>query len=345
MRRAAAASLITILAIAACRPASQVTSVQAPASLAVERMAKVVVSNGTSRLMGSIRMPAPLLHHPGLPSQLDLVPDATISVLTGQTQLGPDAKAIAVSGGQFIVKEVPVGGPLLLQATVQASGYSFVLKKLLHPSEALTCAHMDLATTLVADQIMSASPLLTPDDGLSGADLIQLFDIARLEQLEAKVRARIPDKYATLIGLPAALTAGATAPYLAKIIGDDPTLVSQYQAVFDRPDSSVNIRIASVGTSSVRTGDRAPVFGVLHFKVTGADPDAQRIEYWLLQQSQQKIGESTVGPSFDYTFDTWGTANGDYSLDTVEVTPKRRKLLGVTPISIQNGVPSFCPLP
>lgn len=236
---------------------------------------------------------------------------------------------------------------MVLRAEIPVGDRTYVLKKLLRPTEALTCAHVDLATTVVADKLLGTHPLVKPDPGLMGADLFELFHPARLLGVEAIFRKRLdkappPSRDDVRDALTVAQTSGIfdLLEPLTSGGGD------AYHGMFDRPDSSLDIRISAVGTNSIGVKERPTVFGILRFKVMGAPAGTARVEFWAKSDRQEKVAEGTASPDFTASLDTWTLPDGEYTFDTIAVSEtNRRRLLGQTFVRIENSIGNHCPLP
>ncbi|MNX74006.1 hypothetical protein D3C86_1054240 [compost metagenome] len=317
--------------------------------LAVERIAQVVVSDGTSRVMGTVRLPASLLGQGG--ERFDLprgIAAADLTLLNAAGQPIPSTATVQTdAAGAFSIPAAPLGVSMVLRAQVQVNGRTLTLKKLLRPSDALTCAHLDLASTVIADKVLSTRPLLVPDPGLVGAELFELFNPFRLQEVEKSLRRRIDQAPPPGVSEVAdALAMGDASQVFDQLVAGSAEITDAYQGAFERPDSSLAIRIAAVGTNSLGVKERPVVFGVLRLRVLNAPADVARVEVWAKSDTQIKVGESAVGPDFESTFDTWTVPDGDYTLDTIVVTTaNRRKLLGQTFVTIQNTLENLCPLP
>ncbi|HEY9898170.1 MAG TPA: hypothetical protein V6D00_03205 [Pantanalinema sp.] len=348
MRRSLVVTLLALLC--GCQPANMTaTNKASQPGLAIERIAQVVVSDGTSRVMGTVRLPESLLGQGG--DRLDSprgIAGAELTLLDASGQPIPNTATVRSDAeGLFSIPSAPLGVSMVLRAQAVVGSRTLTLKKLLRPSQALTCAHLDLASTVIADKLLSAQPLLVLDPGLVGADLFELFNPVRLQEVEKLLRRRIdqsPPPGVAEVG--DALAAGDTSQVFDLFAAGSLDITNGYQDVFERPDSSLVLRISAVGTNSVGIKERPVAFGVLRLKVFNAPEGTTRVEFWAKSDRQIKIGESAIGPEFESTFDTWSVPDGDYTFDTIVVTTSnRRKLLGQTFVTIQNTLENFCPLP
>lgn len=343
-------SLSLALALSGCMVGNQTgLSGFGRTGLEVQRVASVVVSEGTSRVMGTVRLPASLLDGTG--ASLDaptFVTSGRLTLLDADGQPIPQTEPAEVDAqGGYSFPAVPLGVSMVLRAEIPVGDRTLVLKKLIRATDALTCAHVDLATTLVADKLFSATPLVKPDPGLAGADLFELFHPARLLGVEAHFRQRLDlAPPPSLEDVRDALVAGDTSGIfnlvepLATGSGD------AYHDMFERPDSSLDIRISAVGTNSVPIKERPKVFGVLRFKVLNAPEGIARIEYWAKSSRPEKVAEASDTPDFLATWDSWTLPDGDYTFDTIAVFENnRRRLLGQTFVRIENTIGNHCPLP
>lgn len=316
--------------------------------LEVKRIAKVTVSQGTSKVLGTVRLPSSLLGSGTSLDQQRFVAGARLELLDRHGQpISGTSVATSDEGGVFSFPTAPLGVSMVLRAQVAVGGKTLVLKKLLRPSEALTCAHVDLATTAIADKLFSGHPLLLADPGLDGADLFELFNSTRLLDAESLLRSQISQAPPpTIQEVQDALAAGNTASIFDVLAPAIPGFTTAYQALFDRPDSSLGFHITAVGTNSIGTLDRTKVFGVITFKVVHVPEEIVRVEYWAKSDKQIKVAEATASPDFEATLDTWTLKDDEYTFDTIAVTDKnRRRLLGQTFVTIENTIGNHCPLP
>lgn len=340
-----------LIALSACTPAG-VSLSSGERSIDITRIAKVSVVPGTSKVLGTVRLPRAIVDGKsnGLLDDLVTVPGAVLRLVDENRQLIANTTSVTSdAGGVFAFPRVPLGTSMTLQAEVNLHGKTLRLSKVLRPTEALTCAHVDLATTLLADQLLSASPLLERDEALEGADLYNLFIPSRSLDVEAHVRSGLKQRPSgSLTDLLAKLTQGDTASLLGELAQQDSTLTPAYMNIFERPDSSlaINIRTSAIGTNSIGIEKRNLIFGVVTFKVVGAPANTARMEYWAKSTSQQKVAESTIRETWEASLDTWTLPDGDTTLDTVAILDNGKKVLvGRSYLSIQNTIANVCPLP
>jgi len=321
-----------------------------PRTIDITRIAKVMVSPGTSKVLGTVRIPQALLTGSGAtsPNELVTVSGATLR-LVNEHGAAIASTQITDADGVFSFSEVPLGVSMTLEAEVPVNGKTLRLAKLIRPTEALTCAHVDLATTLLANKLLSTVPLLASDPGLEGADLYNLYMPLRLEDVESHVRTTLRQGLPTSVDdFITQLTQGDAASILNQMAQHDSKLVTDYQNIFERPDSSlvIDLTTSAVGTNSIGANARNLVFGVLTFKVTGAPEGAARIEYWAKAATQQKVAESTKTDTWEATLNSWNLPDGDYTIDTIAILGNGKKVLvGKSYLQIQNTIANFCPLP
>lgn len=343
-------ALTLALGLSGCPLANQTgLSGNGGASLEVQRIASVVVSEGTSRVMGTVRLPASLLAGTGDTLEgLAFATEGRLELLDASGQPISQVAAVNVDAqGNYAFPAVPLGISMLMRAEIPVGGQTLVLKKLIRPTEALTCAHVDLATTVVADKVMAAQPLVKHDPGLVGADLFELFHPARLLGVESLFRQQIALAPPPGIDVVRAALVGAdTSALFDQLEGMRAGAGDAYHDMFDRPDSSLDIRIAAAGTNSIGVKDRSKIFGIIRFKVVNAPAGTARVEFWAKSKSQVKIAEGTASPDFAATLDTWTLADGEYTFDTIAISESnKRRLLGQTFVRIENTIGNHCPLP
>jgi hypothetical protein len=341
----------TLIGLTACQPAGVSVS-SGERSVDLTRIAKVVVAPGASKVLGTVRLPRAIMNQEsaGKLDDLVMVPGTTLRLVDEQgTPIAGTSSQLSDTGGGFAFSHVPLGVSMTLEAEVAVGGKTLRLKKLLRPTEALTCAHVDLATTLVADQLLSASPLLAPDAGLELADLYNLFLPSRLLDAEARVRRNLQEETpGSLDGLLTRLSQGDASPKMGELVLRDPGLTTAYMDIFERPDSSlaINIKTSAIGTNSIGVENRHLIFGVISLKVVGAPNGTARIEYWTKSDTQRKIAESTTPGTWEATVDTWTLPDGNTTLDTVAILDSGKKVLVARSyLTIQNTVANVCPLP
>lgn len=344
--------LVALLAsLTSCSPSG--TSVASgERSVELTRTAKVLVAPGTSKVLGTVRLPRAILNGETSGSLGDLVmaPQAALRLLDETGSPFPDTGGKTTNAsGEFDFPRVPLGVTMTLEADVPVGDRTLRLRKVLRPTEALTCAHVDLATTLVADRLLSPTPLLAPDPGLAGAELLNLFVPSRTLETEALVRSALAQgPSASLGGLVTDLTRGDTSAKLEELAQQHPGILAAYMGAFERPDTSLEIRLrtSAVGTNSIGIETRHPLFGVASVTVLGAPAGTTRMEYWAKSDTQRKIAESTAPGSWEATIDTWTLLDGDVTLDTIAILDSGKKVLvGRSYLRIQNTVASHCPLP
>lgn len=320
------------------------------AVLDITRVAKVSVDQGTSKVMGTVRIPAGALDAQASdPQRWVFVEGATVAVAdaNGNPVAGLSSVRTDASGA-FSFDGVPRGVSVRVRVSVETGDRTYRMQKLLRPGEPLTCSHVDLATTVVADKLLSASPLLQQDPGLQGADLVELFKSEALEDVETSVRRWIVgnplDPEVWRVGL----SQGGLAARLEAIAQQVPGLSQAYHDAFERADSSLTVKIAAVGTNTVGQAPDIPsVSGILTFQVSEAPAGTERVEYWMLGNGvRQKVAEGKEGPAFKETFDSWGLPDGSYSLAPVVVgRDGSRQMLNNYRLMVDNSVATQCPLP
>lgn len=324
-----------------------------PRGLELTRVAKFVTEQGTSKIMGNIKLPS------GVLSSLTANNAATfrISTLGSAVPLSnvqvrvvdlkgdpvPGISAVqSESDGSFTLPQVPVGSSLLVEGLLEGNGAVIKLRKYIKPTEALTCAKVDLASTLIADKITSNTPLVTNDPGLQGSNLADLVNPDRLQQVEEVLRQALESQTAPgPQDLSNALVAGTAPTMFDQLVEQAPELGATYQQTFERLDSSLGVRVAAIGNNAatIKGKEGPPVMGVMTLKPSGAPAGTVRIEYWLNNQKLRDLpfpGESSL--------DTWTFPNGPCTLEVIAVgADGRRDSLAKTYMVIRNLPDALCP--
>ncbi len=320
------------------------------AALDITRVAKVSVDQGTSKVMGTVRLPAGALDTLATdPQRWVFVEGATVALEDGSGNPFPGLSRVRTdASGAFSLDGVPRGVSVRVRVSLEAGDRIFRMQKLLRPGEPLSCSHVDLATTVVADKLLSGSPLILHDPGLQGAELVELFKPEALEDVEATVRQWIVGNPSDPEIWRAGLSQGGLADRFDAIAQQVSGLAQAYHGVFDRADSSLTVRIAAVGTNMVGQAPDIPsVSGILTFQVSEAPAGTERVEYWMLGNGvRQKVGEGTEPIAYKVTFDSWGLRDGSYSLVPVVVgRDGSRQMLNNYRLMVDNSVATQCPLP
>lgn len=300
------------------------------------RTAKVLTSEGTTRIMGGVSL--------GEAASKASFEAMAVSLRVADGSPLPGAPEAAVQkNGHFTVDRVPVGQAMRVQGTFAFDGQPVALERYLRPTESLSCARIDLASTLISQKLLSSNPLVSADEALEGAQLFELVNPAKLEVIETSLRKAIETHPSiTPEEIVAAIRAGNTSAIFDLLMSDLPDLAALYQGMFDRPDSSLGIRISGVGrnTAPVPGTETSIVFGVISLAVQGSHPETLRIEYWL---NGRKILESSPGQQV--SLNTWEYPNQPHSLETVAILPGGRKeVLSRTYLVIRNTLDLYCPL-
>lgn len=348
---------LAALSVVAC----QSMSPSPPRGLELTRVSKLITDQGSSKVMGNLKLPrsvvselisnnsASLIANRAASFRInslgDSVPLSRIQVRVVDLQGAPLPGVSAVQTdqeGTFTLSQVPVGRTLLVEGLLQGNGQLIKLHKYLKPTESLSCAKIDLASTLVADKIISRNPLIKSDPGLQGSNLVDLVDPEKLQQVEDDLRKALDSEAAPAAqDLSNALVAGNTPTVFDQIVKNVPELGDSYQHTFERLDSSLGIRVAAVGsnTSPIRGKDGPAVMGVMTLKPSGAPPGTARMEYLLNNQKILDVpfpGESSL--------DTWNFPNGPCTLEVIAVgADGRRDSLVKTYMVIRNLPDALCP--
>ncbi|MBO9539270.1 hypothetical protein J7643_01605 [bacterium] len=360
MRPFPAFALLSLL-VAACQSAPVQREITAV------RVAKVIAQNGTSKVFGTLAMPA-ALQPPGayrignVDADFFRIGQAhgvsyriadTAAAPVGRARLRvvdadgnpiPNVPAIdSDAHGVFSIPAVPTGVSMLITSQFVVNGETFTLKKYLRPSEALTCAQVDEASTLVVEKIVGANPLAKEDPGLEGADLFNLVDVPKLEAMEKAVRETLksPNAPAPAV-LKEALKRGKGGEVLDALLTGKPTLVDTFEQIYQRPDASLGLGIQAVGRNSagIPGQDGAIVFGVIKLNVPEPPADAREIQYYL---NGDKVVASQ--PRDTLELDTWHHPDGPYTLSTVALLADgKRQVLSKTYMQIRNTVTMHCNL-
>jgi len=304
------------------------------------RIAKLITDDGTSTVMGTARLST----SPTGPSRwLEAAP---LRLLDAEGSPIPEADTAQTDAqGTFKLRKVPLGRSAVLEISAQVDGHAVILHKYVRPTQSLTCAHMDLATTLAADKLTSKTPLVTPDPGLEGAELFELIDPVKLLAVERRIREILTGDPLDPQACWQALAAGDTSPLFDALVLRYPDLGALYQGSFERPDSSLGIRLTAVGSNRAAIPGDAErvVMGVLNLKAEGLPPGTVKVEYLL---NGRKVAESTASPSWEAVLDTWEHPNGPYTLATVAVSPDGRREAAIrTYMRVRNALDLHCPLP
>jgi hypothetical protein len=325
------------------------TACQAPLpqrGIEATRIARLITDDGTSTVMGSARVPASLASEGPSAGPAVTLAGASLRLL--------DAEGTPLSGilpietdamGTFTLPNAPLGRSVLAELSGELDGRRITLRKYLRPTQSLTCAHVDMATTLVADKLTCDQPLVTPDPGLEGAELFELVDPAKLIAVESRVRELLKSEALEQGSWLQALADGETAPLFDMLVQRYPDLGALYQGSFERPDSSLGIRITAVGSNraTIPGADERVVMGVLNLKAEGLPPETVKVEYVL---NGKKVAESAAPPTWEAVLDTWDHPNGPYTLSTVAVGPDGRREAAIrTYMLVRNALDLHCPLP
>lgn len=352
--------LVTALGLLGCQDLATTRGIEAT------RISKLVTTAGTSTVMGTFSLPSGIVSNNSGSlignNAGNLIGNNTASYRTASLGSGVglsqvavrlvDGKGVPVAGvegvttngtGGYELPQVPVGRAMIVEGVIQTTTGPIRLRKYLRPSEALSCANVDLATTMVVDKLTSGSPLVSSDPGLAGSDLFELVDPAKLQEVEAALRETlVSDKAPTPSEAIAALQGGGTDALFDRVAAEKPELGSTYQETFERPDSSLGVRIAAVGENRapIPGADGPLVIGVMDLKVAGAPPGARRIEYRI----SGKVVAEGPAPTGATTLDTWTLPNGPCTLEASAVMPDgRREVLSRTYMVIRNSLDMHCP--
>lgn len=340
MRRACLAAIAALTLLTACETPHPQRGIEAT------RIAKLITDNGTSTVMGSARLPALLVEQVPTPGSAILLPASPLRLVDAQGAPIPDVASISTDAeGSFSLPNVPLGRSAVAEVVGLLGGRKVILHKYLRPTQSLTCAHADLATTLAADKLTSDHPLVTPDPGLEGAELFELIDPAKLLAVESRLREILENDPLERDACRQALAAGDTSALFDALVQRYPDLAALYQGSFERPDSSLGIRITAVGSNraTIPGADERVVMGVLNLKAEGLPPETVKVEYVL---NGQKVAESAASPSWEAVLDTWDHPNGPYTLSTVAVASDGRREAAIrTYMLIRNALDLHCPLP
>lgn len=344
--------VIVALGLAGCQDPAVTRGIEAT------RVSKLVTTIGTSTVMGTFRLPSDIVSNnsgslisnnagsyrtaalgPGIG-----LPRVAVRLVDAKGQPIPDVATVLTDGsGAYEVPEAPVGRAMIVEGEIQTTSGPIKLRKYLRPSEALSCANVDLATTMVLDKLLSGNPLVGSDPGLAGSDLFELVDPAKLQEVEAAVRSVLSsDEAPTASETLAALVEGGTSALFDQVAEKQPELGHTYDETFERPDSSLGLRISAVGENRaiIPKSDGPVVMGVMEFKVAGAPFDARTIEYRIAGKLVAQ-GPAPLGPA---TLDTWTVPNGPCTLEAMAVMPDgRRVVLSRTYMVIRNSLDMHCP--
>lgn len=344
MQKPVLSILLTVL-LAACQqtPVTQ-------RGLEATRVAKIVSDGGSTTLMGALKLPGSIVSNNGasyrvltLDPEVPL-PQATVQVVDAKGIPLPDLPAVSSDDrGGFSLPRVPVGISLLVQGRFAVGGREVILRKYLRGSESLTCANMDLASTLVAEKLTSKSPLVADDPGLAGSDLFELADPAKLAQVESALRATLRgDAVPSSAAIAEALSTGKSSQIFDQVAAESPAIREAYQQIFQRPESTLGVRIAAVGQNRAKVpqADGPLVIGVMQLKVFGVPPDTVRIEYWLagkkLLETQDLTGKAAL--------DTWSLPNGPCTIEGIAVRADgSREVVTRNYMVIRNSLELHCP--
>lgn len=320
------------------------------AGLEVAKTARVEVDQGTSKVMGTLRVPAGILDPQAPePDRWVFVPGAEVSLVdAAMTPIAGIGSVTTDAQGGFTLERVPRGVPARVRAVFTVGGETYRMQKLIRPSEPLTCSHVDLATTAIADKLDSAQPLVSDDPALSGVDLFRLFISSALEQAESALRKQFLAEAPALAELRTGLSQLGIGATVDAASLRDPSVGAAYHAAFERLDGDLLVRIVAAANNSVGKAPAIPpVFGVLTLQVKGAPASTERVEYWLLGNDlREKIAESTDPDAYKAAFDSWKLADGAYTLAPVLVSRDgSRHVLNHYRLEIDNSVQRQCPLP
>lgn len=334
--------------------------------LEATRISKLTTTAGTSTVMGTFSLPSSVVSNnsgslisnnagslvsnnaasyriSALGSPVGL-PDVAVRLIDGRGNPLPNIPPVttALSGG-YELPMVPVGKAIIIEGRIETTSGTIKLRKYLRPSESLSCANVDLATTMVVDKLTSGSPLVTQDPGLAGSDLFELVDPARLQEVESAVREALAgDNAPTPDEALSALQGGKVAVLFDELATETPTLGTVYQETFERPESSLGIRIAAVGENraAIPKSDGPVVTGVLDLKLSGAPFTTSRVEYRIAGTTVAE-GLGPVGPA---SLDTWTLPNGPCTLEAVAIMADgRREVHSRTYMVIRNSLDMHCP--
>lgn len=349
--------LLAALSVSACQSMPPATT----RGIELTRVAKLVSDQGSSKVMGSMKLPSSIVTRLiannsasliannaasfRISSLGDIVPLSRIKVRVVDLKGDPLQGVSTVQtdkDGTFTLSQVPVGSTILVEGLLETHGQLIKLHKYLKPTEALTCAKVDLASTLVADKIISSNPLIKNDPGLQGSNIADLVNPDKLQQVEDDLRKALDsDSAPAPQKLSDALVAGTVPTVFDQLVEDAPYLGTSYQQTFERLDGSLGIRVAAVGsnTATIRGKEGPTVMGVMTLKPSGTPPGTVRVEYWLNNQKIREVpfpGESAL--------DTWSLPNGPCTLEVIAVGGDgHRETLAQTYMVIRNLPDALCP--
>lgn len=324
--------------------ASMVVAPGSPSDLEVAEIAKFLGPDGKSKLLGSAKLP-----------QL-AASDRKTQALGGESAAGAKVEVLDSKGqptgigttadadGLFSLEGVPTGETAIIKVTSVINGQSATMRKITRPSEPLQCVKVDAATTMVTDKILSGTPLFKGDPPLEGAPLVDLFKPERVDALEESIRKGLEIDAEGLKDIEKILVNpnGDTSTIFDQVVKEAPILADVYHEVFERPDSTIAIRVKVIGDNHNQQRKRA-ISGVLKMQLQGVKAGTKAIEFWFSVPRREQWAQANSANDFTVTLDTWKYPDGTYTMETVLVGASgKRKMLGKITIDIVNSVASFC---
>lgn len=334
--------------------------VQGPKSLDITDLG-IVVSEGTSKIIGSARLPDVFANRKTQAVKERDTGKAKVEVL--DANLNPTGFNTETDfDGQFFLDLLPKNKSYLIKVASEVDGKTAVMREVAHPTNGKECLTVDLATTIVADKILSppGGALFKEDAALHGAPLMELIKPDELAKMKATIRKCIVieeedhARVAEILTAPGPGAGNAAAklteePLGAKLFDDlakeVPALIEVYhQLVFERPEAELKFTIKATGL--VRNKDRKKnrISGTFKLKLVDVKPKTKALEFWFNSSTTKKLGAATAANEWSVTIDTRKFPDGLYTMVSI-LDPEggRKRALGSADIEIDNSFLSLCP--
>ncbi len=343
------------LALAGCGvfPAFAPPRLVAPAGLDVTSLG-VLPTAGTSRLVGTARVPD--VGTAGRKVQAfaeHAAAGARVQVL--DADLNPTAiEATADADGQFLLDLIPKNKSIVLQVTTTIDGKPATLHKVARPDAALACVKVDLATTLVADKMLSngEKALFKADLPLENAPLLELFKAAELAAFEENIRRGLTfededkPRIADILtgGVPGATISVSAVDLFDELATLAPQLVEDYhQKVFERPEAELRFSIKATGYVRNKDRKKQTISGAFTLALSGVAAGTRAVEFWFTSPDRVKLGEANAANGWSTTVDTFQYPDGPYGMVSILMPESGKKqALGSVEITIDNSYTGHC---
>lgn len=345
----------------------QARQLLAPGSLDVDDLG-VVALEGKSRVVGSVRIPklGPVLKGFRLLTLETTPPRAgRVEALTSQL-LPAGIEAEVDPDGQFLLDLVPRDTSLVLRVVSDRNGQVATMRKITRSETDLNCVKIDIASTMVADKILSAGReglFKKEDPALQNAPLIELFKPEELNRLEEKIRGSLEFKTeedVTFVEQILKSQGPSADPATGRLLVPDevlpaarlfdamvkslPELAEDYhQRVFERPEAELRFNIKATGLVRNRTKSRLKLKGKYNLRFGQLKPGTEAIELWFSTPITAKLGRGDIGNQWTIALNTFAYPDGQYTMKTLlKPFGGNKRPLGSTEVAIDNSFTELC---